>query len=165
VFAVSFWHLSTQGVLSLQPTKRRSMGLFRSDDVAVSVRADPGPRDGYEQAIVAVLGRKEKTAHAVVRDWYRQDVNNPSKVALRLALDEIPRHGLGHQPVEPRGISGIFRSASELEFDTEAIRGTWADFHRLHESWRACLAHDQLGPVLLESCRKAISSRQESSGD
>lgn len=163
VFAVSFWHLSTQRVLTLEPTKRRSMAVLRTDDVGVTAAGDPGPRDGYEDAILRQL-KREKTAYGVVRRWFGSDVTNPHKVALRLALEEIPRHGLGHLDSAGRGIvAGILKGSSELQFDADAIRGTWTDFHRLHEAWQGFRDHDPLGAVLVQSCRKAIASREQSS--
>lgn len=163
VFAVSFWHLSTQRVVTLEPAKRRRLGVLRTDDVGVAIAGDPGPRDGYEDAIVRVLPR-ERTAYGAVRRWFGSDVANPSKVALRLALDEIPRHGLGQVGSAGRGgVAGILKGSPELQPDTEAIRATWTDFSRLHEAWRGFRDHDPLGPLLVQSCRKAIASRQESS--
>ena len=163
VFAVSFWHLATQRVVSLGAGKRRTMGLFKKDDVSVTRVGDPGPRDGYEAAILTAL-EKEKGAYGVVRRWFGSDVSNPWKVALGLARRELPGHGLAHMGDAGRGlISGMIRGTEELQYDAEAIRGTSTEFHRVHEAWRGFRDLDPLGPLLVESCRKALKSREESS--
>lgn len=163
VFAVSFWQLSIQHVVRMELGKRRTMGVFKADDVLVTRTGDPGPRDGYEEAILTALA-KEKGVYGAVRRWYGSDVSNPHKVALGLARRELPGHGLAQMGDAGRGlITGIIKGSEELQFDTEAIRATWTDFDRLHEAWRGFRDLDPLGPVLVETCRKAIKSREESS--
>ena len=163
VFAVSFWRLSAQRVVGLEPSKRRSMGVLKKDDVAVTLTGEPGRRDGYEAAVLTVIA-KEKGVYGAVRRWFGSDVSNPSKVVLGLAREELPAHGLARMGDAGRGlISGMLRGSEELHFDAEAIRGTWTDFHRMHEAWRGFRDHDPLGTVLVETCRKAIASREESS--
>ena len=164
VFAVSVWHLSTQRVVRLDAATRRRLLVLTTDDVGVALVGDPGLRAGYEAAILEALTR-ERTAYGVVRRTFGGYVANPHKMALKLAVDELPLHGLAQVQDAGRGfVTGILKGAEEVTFDHVAIRGTWSDFHRLHEAWRGFRDHDPLGGLLVESCGRAIASREESGG-
>ena len=163
VFAVSIWNLRETGALTLTPTQRTSLGLIKNDDAALALGANVQPRSGYEDVVMRKVAEGQRTAYDVVRSWYPRDVSSPELSVFAIAREEIPAQGLGLEADAGRGaVSGFFQGTTELRVDTEAVRGTWPDFWRLHEAWKAFWSADRLAYQLLESCRQAIASREDS---
>jgi hypothetical protein len=165
VFAVSFWSLRECGALQLRLTRRRALGLFRPHGVAVTAGSNAGPRAGYEDAVLQQVARGAGSAYDVVRGWFGRDVCHPEGAVLALAQQEMLQVGYAHE-VGAESSGGVLPGRTRVEPLTDRIGAAHTRFDRVHAGWqRFCDEETALAGALVESCRRAIRSRQESEED
>lgn len=164
VFAVSFWSLREVGALHLRLTRSRPFGLFRQHGVAVAAGPGAGTRTGYEDAVLQEVERGAGTAYDVVRGWFGRDVWHPEGAVLGLAQQEMVQVGYAQQV--DAGDDGLLPGRTRVEPLTERIDAAHPRFERVHAGWqRFCAEEGALAGALVETCRRAIRSRQESEED
>jgi hypothetical protein len=166
VFAVSFWSLRECGALQLRLTRRRSFGLFRQHGVAVAPGPETGPRTGYEDAVLQQVGRGAGSAYDVVRGWFGRDVCHPEGAVLGLAQQEMLQAGYAQEVGAGESTGGVLPGRTRVEPLTDRIGAAHTRFDRVHAGWqRFCDEEAALAGALVETCRRAIRSRQESEDD
>jgi hypothetical protein len=166
VFAVSFWSLRESGALHLRLTRRRAFGVFRQHGVAVTSGSGTAPRAGYEDAVLEQVERGAGTAYDVVRGWFGRDVCHPEGAVLGLAQQEMLRAGFAQEVGAGEGPGGLLPARTRVEPLTDRIGAAHPRFDRVHAGWqRFCAEEAALSDALVETCRRAIRSRQESEED
>jgi hypothetical protein len=165
VFAVSFWNLRECGALHLRLTRRRPFGLLRQHGVAVTAGPEAAPRAGYEDAVLQQVERGAGTAYDVVRGWFGRDVCHPEGAVLGLAQQEMLQVGYAQEVDAGQG-AGVLPGRTRVEPLTDRIGAASTRFERVHAGWeRFCAEEAALAGTLVETCRRAIRSRQESEED
>lgn len=169
-FAVSIWRLRELGLVTLEKVAKKRLGMFRSEQVVVRPVGQPDLRSGYEDAVLRQLHAepaRELTVWDVVFRWFGQDQKAPYHHALHLATAEMVEQGLARRVDAERGaVAGFLMGSTRVEPLRDEIGRRWTDFEQLQSGWDQFRATEpDLAETLLEGCRKAISSRQESSDD
>lgn len=167
VFAASFWHLRQSGALQLAPTTTKTLGMFSSDHVQLTMGTNRDLRTGYEDVIMRAVSGGKSLAHDVVRDWFQRDVKDPEGQVFGIAQQEMLELGLAQSVDAERGaVGGFLLGKTRIEPDRERIQTVWGDFWSRHEGWKQFWAGEQpLAHTLVESCRKAIRGREEHDQD
>ena len=163
VFAVSLARLQGDGALRLEATQTKTLGFTRHN-VQITPAGQPGPRGGYEQAVVEKVMAGATTAYDVVHRWYDRDQSNPESAVFELARQEMARCGLAAVQADARsGLRGMVMGTEKIEPLPERIATTWTQFEQFHAWWGSYQRHDPaFVEVLLDTCRKAIRNRRES---
>jgi hypothetical protein len=164
LFAASFARLDGEGVLRVEVTSKRTLGLT-DQQVQVSPAAHPGRRAGFEHVIVQRMMAGATTARTVVGGWYEREVNNPEGRAFGLAKQEMVTCGLGvMEPKASKGFEGVLLGKTKVEPLPDRVDATWSQFEQFQAWWESWKRHDPaLAEVLVDSCRKAIRGARPSS--
>jgi hypothetical protein len=169
LFALSFWGLRQQGHVTLEKVQRKSMGMFRQDHALVRPGAVPPAeqRTGYDDVILRAAyaaPHQPPTARDVVWRWFARDTSHPFDHVVGLARQEMVQHGLASVVDAQRGaVAGLLMGRSRLEPHREQIGRHWSSFEQALAGWNHFSSTEpDLATTLVESCRKAISSRTES---
>lgn len=163
LFAASFARLQGDGALQLEVVTKKSLG-FKKQHVQVTPAANPGMRGGYEEAIVQQVTAGATTAWDVVHRWFGRDVTHPEGRVFGLAQQEMVVQGLAQVEENVRsGVKGMLLGKDKVEPLLDRVNGTHAQFAQFKAWWESYQRHDPaLAEALLDTCRKAIRSRQES---
>ena len=170
LFASSFWSLRQQGHIVLEQVQKKSMGLFKQDHALVRPGGVPPTeqRTGFDDVILQAAyadPAKPPTARDIVFRWFGRDTSLPFDHVVGLARHEMVQHGLGTVVDAERGaIAGLLKGRTRVEPDRDRIGAHWSHFEQVLAGWNHFLGTEAaLANTLLDSCRKAISARTESS--
>lgn len=163
VCAVSFARLQADGALHLEVVSKKSLGMFKQDHVQVTPAAHPGVRGGYEDAIVGRVSAGAGTAYDVVRGWYSHDVAFPEGNIFAIAEQEMVTAGLGVlDEAGSKGMKAMLRGRAKVTPLPDRITATWDQFQYMQAGWNSLGQNNPaLQSTLLETCLKAVRSRQE----
>lgn len=164
VFAASFWRLRQVGALQLQEVTKKALGLVKQQHVQVAMGHDTSFKAGYEDAIMRQVAAGATTAYDVVQRWFGKDFMDPQAYALSLATREMLASGLAHEVDTGRtGVSGVLMGRTTIQPDLTRIPSTWTAFEQTHAGWMQFRHYEPtLATTLVETCMKAIRSRQDS---
>lgn len=165
VLAVSFWGLREQGVLRLTLTVRRRFGFVVRRRIELVATPEVTERSGYDDLILGQVAQGRTSVYAVVRGWFRRDVNDPEGTVLAVAEREMVTHGLAREVDAERGaVGGFLLGRTRVEPDLDRIEQLWRTFEQTLAGWQRFQRDEpELAALLVKRCHQGIVSRRESS--
>lgn len=170
MFAMSFWGLRQQGHVVLEQVQKKSMGMFKQDHALVRAGSVPPAeqRAGFDDVILRAAyadPAQPPTARDVVFGWFGRSTSLPFDHVVGLAREEMVQRGLATVVDAQRGaVAGILKGRSRIEPDRERIGQHWTSFEHVLAGWNHFTGTEpELANILVESCRKAISARTDTS--
>ena len=161
LFAVAFWNLRQDGVLSLEyHEQKRFLGTRKR--VLVHLRED-AEAEWLEGAVLESLtGIEGDHVRDVVGRWFGQDVSDPFGDVIRSASDGAVKLGYLRNATNDRPAARFGRPHVKFEPVTEHIAALEPAFTRFAFSWRRFEDREpELYTALLDACRKGITDREE----
>ena len=162
LFAISFWNLRRQGLLTLELVQKKRLGLF-SETTVMAAPAGQAQRSGLEGVILANLGRSGRPVRDVIRDWYREDVLNPAQYVVNAVLREGVEAGWMTEVDTGRGkVGAALLGKTRVEPVCERIAGLEGAFDEVNAEWGRFRAMEAiLAKALVDACQQAVLSRRD----
>lgn len=166
--AAAFWSLRDAGLVHLELSKRKRMLVMPTTRVAARLTADPGQRPGLEGVLVDQLREgRDDHAHALVRNWFDGDVEDPHSDVIAVETEAAIELGLIHLLEVDAGrgkiAAKVFGSTvQKTEPQCHLIAGLEAEAMAVHDRWQRFAAAEQpLHAALVDQCESALNSRVE----
>ena len=168
LFALAFWQLASEGVLTLRLEERKRLGI-RTTKVLARLTQPGRPREArLEQMLVDVLADgQERTADDVVYEALGQDYANPRTVVIGITERDGLASGCFVETTPERGLVGrLVHGSTDIQPQLDRFPVAREAFDRTMAEWQAFRStQPALADGLLAKCEKGINRRFESDDD
>jgi hypothetical protein len=169
LYAVAFWGLAQDGLISLAVEEKKRLGIRTKKVVARPAQAALPPR-GYvlEDGILEVVAAgREDVVHKIVHEALREDHADPAGYVVAMAKYDGSTAGFFTKVDAGRNKLGRLVLGGEKTVPVlERFPEAQPAFAELLNAWQSFRASDpQLAQELLDACDKGIKSRVEADDD